>query len=202
MSLNLSDIDKLPPAMRAQALADQARATAARERIMMQFASPALAAEREHAAQMQSKAAVSPLHAEVQALLYPPVSSPTPAQKTPARPTCAAAPWLPAAALHAIPAPNYGAPSGAQPQPPVLDAPVEPPQGEAFYAGRVHVRITSYRRRLLDPDNLTAKWFLDACRYSRLIRDDKPEDITYEVGQEKVARKEDERTEIVIEPIL
>ncbi len=169
--------------MRAQAIADQARAAAARERIM---------------AQVRDNRAYR--------IGADPERSPAPAAKSPRNPVSGAMagiaePWLPAKSLHAIPHPNHGAPSGAVPKPAVLDAPVEPVQGETLYAGRVHVRITSYRRRLLDPDNLTAKWFLDACRYARLIRDDKPEDITYQVGQEKVARKEDERTEIVIEPL-
>lgn len=65
------------------------------------------------------------------------------------------------------------------------------------------VRITSYRRRLLDPDNLAGgcKYFLDCCKYSQLIKDDRPQDIILEVRQEKVASKSLERTEIVIEPI-
>jgi hypothetical protein len=176
----LSDASKLTPAQQKEIMADLVRSQEARDRIMAQLAN--------------ERRIYSPMNAQQYA-------SPTPAEKTPARPTCAAAPWLPAAALHAIPAPNYRAPSGAKPQSPVLHAPVEPVQGETLYAGRVHVRITSYRRRLLDPDNLTAKWFLDACRYARLIRNDRPEDITYEVGQEKVARKEEERTEVVIEPL-
>ena len=87
-----------------------------------------------------------------------------------------------------------------QPQPAVLHASVEPVQGKAFYSGRVLVRITSYRRRLLDPDNLTPKWFLDSCRYSRIISDDRPEDISLQIGQEKVKTKAEERTEILIQP--
>jgi hypothetical protein len=65
------------------------------------------------------------------------------------------------------------------------------------------VRITSYRVRLLDPDNLAggAKYFLDCCKYAQLIRDDRPQDITLEVRQEKVSNPEDERTEIAIIPI-
>ena len=88
-----------------------------------------------------------------------------------------------------------------QPKPAVFHAPVEPVQGKAFYSGRVLVRITSYRRRLLDPDNLTPKWFLDSCRYSRIISDDRPEDISLQLGQEKVKNKAEERTEILIQPI-
>jgi len=64
------------------------------------------------------------------------------------------------------------------------------------------VRITSYRRRLLDFDNLTGgcKYFLDSCKYSGLIPDDRPQDIAVEVVQVKVKSKADERTEITIAP--
>lgn len=65
-------------------------------------------------------------------------------------------------------------------------------------SSRVFIRITSYRRRLLDPDNLCAKYFIDALRYSGFIRDDTPEEITYQISQEKVLRSGDERTAIEI----
>ncbi len=190
MSLRLDQIDKLSPKMRAQALADQARATAARERIMAQ-------AKYDGQGRPARTTPYGPNGEELQAQ----GPSPAPAAKSPRNPVSGAMPWLPAKQLHAIPDPNYGPSSSPQPESAVRDESLATPQGETLYSGRVHVRITSYRRRLLDPDNLTAKWFLDACRYSRLIRDDNPEAITYQVGQEKVARKEDERTEIVIEPI-
>lgn len=96
---------------------------------------------------------------------------------------------------------NSRSAQGPKPQRPVRQTSVEPHERETLYAGRVSVCITSYRRRLLDPDNLCAKWFLDACRYSQLIRDDRPEDITYTVTQTKVASTEEERTEIVITPL-
>lgn len=96
---------------------------------------------------------------------------------------------------------DRGAASSAQPEQAVRPPPLEPPQGETLYAGRVSVRIVSYRRRLLDPDNLCAKWFLDACRYSRLISDDRPQDITYEVSQIKVRQKAEERTEVTLTPL-
>lgn len=65
------------------------------------------------------------------------------------------------------------------------------------------VRITSYRRRLLDFDNLAGgcKYFLDCCKYAQLIPDDRPEDIILEVSQVKVRTKTEERTEITIEQI-
>lgn len=171
--------------MQAQAMADQARATAARERIMAQVGSFC-------ASKSKGNLGPSPNW---------PLSSPTPSAKSPKNTVSAPERVLPAKALHAIPDPHYGAASRAESQSPLRHESLAASQRETLYAGRVHVRITSYRRRLLDPDNLTAKWFLDACRYARLIRDDKPEDITYQVGQEKVARKEDERTEIIIEPL-
>ena len=62
------------------------------------------------------------------------------------------------------------------------------------------VRITSYRRRLLDPDNLAGgcKYFLDCCKYCQLIPDDRQEDIELVIKQVKVRTKEEERTEIQI----
>jgi hypothetical protein len=72
---------------------------------------------------------------------------------------------------------------------------------KTMYAGKVLVRITSYRRRLLDRDNLCGKWFLDAARYSRIIRNDTPEDINYEISQCKVKKAEDEETQIEFIPI-
>ena len=91
--------------------------------------------------------------------------------------------------------------SGPEPEQALRDASMEPPKGETLYPGRVSVCVVSYRRRLLDPDNLCAKWFLDACRYARLISDDRPQDITFSVAQEKVRTKEEERTEITLTPI-
>jgi hypothetical protein len=62
------------------------------------------------------------------------------------------------------------------------------------------VRITSYRRRLLDFDNLAGgcKYFLDSCKYAGLIPDDGPECITLEVSQVRVKTKAEERTELEI----
>lgn len=96
--------------------------------------------------------------------------------------------------------------SGAQPEQTICDEPVAEKEGKENHSmclSRCAVRITSYRRRLLDPDNLAGgcKYFLDCCKYSQLINDDRPQDIILEVRQEKVASKSLERTEIVIEPI-
>jgi hypothetical protein len=92
-------------------------------------------------------------------------------------------------------------PSRAQPQQTVFDAALGPAQGKAGYSGRVRIRIKSFRRFLLDPDNLAGgcKYFVDCCRYSGLVRGDSPADIEFAATQEKVRSKKEERTEIVIE---
>lgn len=83
----------------------------------------------------------------------------------------------------------------------VPDGPVAKATGKEGNPERVHVRITSFRRKLCDPDNLTPKYFIDFLRYVSLLRDDSPEDITLEVGQVKVKTPAEERTEITITPI-
>lgn len=64
--------------------------------------------------------------------------------------------------------------------------------------GKRVVRITSYRTRLLDPDNLVGKWHLDSLRYARILYDDRPEDIDYQISQKKVNKKNQEKTLIQI----
>lgn len=63
---------------------------------------------------------------------------------------------------------------------------------------RFHVVVTSFRRRLLDEDNLCEKYVVDCCRYSGLVSLDSPETTRITVSQQKVAREEDERTEVTI----
>lgn len=63
------------------------------------------------------------------------------------------------------------------------------------------VRVTSFRRRLLDEDNLCEKYHVDCCRYSGLLAEDAPGQARIVTSQEKVSRKEDERTEIEISPL-
>ena len=83
----------------------------------------------------------------------------------------------------------------------VRNEPLAEAERKTFYTGKVLVRITSYRRRLLDRDNLCGKYFLDAARYSRIICDDTPEDIEYQISQFKVKKAEDEETQIEFIPI-
>jgi hypothetical protein len=88
-----------------------------------------------------------------------------------------------------------------KPEPPVRHEPVAEKAREAGDTSRFHVRVVSFRRKLCDPDNLCPKYFIDCLRYAEIIPDDRPQDITLEVRQEKVKRKEDERTDIEITPI-
>jgi hypothetical protein len=57
---------------------------------------------------------------------------------------------------------------------------------------RVHIRIVSTRKRLLDPDNLVPKWHIDCLRFIGAIRGDEPDKITLEVSQVKAAKGQQE----------
>ena len=71
-------------------------------------------------------------------------------------------------------------------------------EGEEGGAGRVHLRIISIRKRLLDPDNLSVKWLIDSLRYASIIRGDEPDKITLQVEQRKCGKGEAEATQIYI----
>ena len=96
---------------------------------------------------------------------------------------------------------SRSAPSSAEPEPIVRNESVGTAPREACYSMRVRVCVTSFRVRLLDPDNLCPKYFVDCLRYSNCIRDDRSQDIALEIRQEKVASKSDERTEIELTPL-
>jgi hypothetical protein len=59
---------------------------------------------------------------------------------------------------------------------------------------RVHLRITSVRKRICDPDNLVPKWHIDCLRYCGIIRDDTAQEISLEVAQRKAQKGEEEHT--------
>ena len=71
-------------------------------------------------------------------------------------------------------------------------------EGEEADSSRIHLRIVSIRKRLLDPDNLSPKWIIDCLRYSKIIRGDEPDKITLQVEQRKCAKGEAEATQIWI----
>jgi hypothetical protein len=80
----------------------------------------------------------------------------------------------------------------------VRHEPLAAQEGKRGDPSRVYVCITSYRRRLIDPDNLVGKYFLDSARYCGWLRDDTAADVDYTIRQVKVAEKTEERTEIDI----
>lgn len=73
--------------------------------------------------------------------------------------------------------------------------------GSPRRAIRPVLRITSFRCRPLDKDNLYrgAKPLLDGLRYAGLISGDSEAEIDYEAVQQKVAHRCDEKTVIELE---
>lgn len=83
------------------------------------------------------------------------------------------------------------------PQRPVCNEPVPTTQPKAKDSGRFTIHVKSYRTRLLDEDNLVAKFHVDALRYAGILPTDAPEKTSIQVSQEKVKR-EGQKTEITI----
>jgi Holliday junction resolvase RusA-like endonuclease len=93
---------------------------------------------------------------------------------------------------------NHRQTSSAESQQAVCHESLATPKRKGKNAGRLLVRITSYRQRLTDPDNLCGKYFLDCCRYCGFLRDDSAAEIDFKISQIKVKTKLEERTEIEI----
>ena len=107
--------------------------------------------------------------------------------------------WEPDKDPYAIPNPTHReAPAPVvehrDPDPLAQDA-----RTKARHPAKHVVRVTSFRVTLLDEDNLCEKYHVDALRYSGLLPSDAPGECRIITSQEKVSRKEDERTEILIE---
>jgi len=79
------------------------------------------------------------------------------------------------------------------------DGTLGPRKVEKRHTAKFLVRITSFRRRLLDEDNLAEKYHVDCCRYAGLIPSDAPGCAKIETAQKKVGMKEDEYTLIEID---
>ncbi len=71
-------------------------------------------------------------------------------------------------------------------------------QVEGRIGRRFLVRVTAYRHRLLDEDNLCEKYHVDLCRYAGVLPSDAAGRAKIEVSQEKVGSKEPEETKIEI----
>jgi len=80
------------------------------------------------------------------------------------------------------------------------DGPLAEGQIQEAAPARILVRVESFRRRLIDEDNLCEKYAVDCCRYAGLLPSDAPNKTKIEVSQTKVYDEKDERTEITITP--
>jgi hypothetical protein len=78
------------------------------------------------------------------------------------------------------------------------DAALVPAEVKIPDSGRFLVLVTSYRRRLLDEDNLCEKFHVDCCRYAGCIPSDSPAQTKIEVCQVKVGEKDQEFTRVQI----
>lgn len=61
------------------------------------------------------------------------------------------------------------------------------------------VRIESVRKKLLDTDNICAKFVIDLLRYAGILYDDSPEQTSIQTTQRKCREEETEHTLIEIE---
>ena len=87
-----------------------------------------------------------------------------------------------------------------KPKRPVRDESLAKGGSKKENTGRIHIRLTARRKRLIDPDNLVFKYFIDCLRYAGAIPDDRAEDVTIETKQEKTRQKEETVIELFREP--
>ena len=74
------------------------------------------------------------------------------------------------------------------------NAPLEEKEVQRRTGERVLVRVTSFRKRLLDEDNLCEKYHIDLCRYAGVILGDEAGQTKIEVCQIKIGKKDKEIT--------
>ena len=79
---------------------------------------------------------------------------------------------------------------------PVRNEPLAKSNGEKENTGRIHIRLTARRKRLIDPDNLIFKYHIDCLRYAGAIPDDREGDVTIEAHQEKTRGQEETLIEL------
>lgn len=87
-----------------------------------------------------------------------------------------------------------------KPKRPVRNEPLAKGNGKKENTGRIHIRLTARRKRLIDPDNLIFKYHIDCLRYAGAIPDDRASDVTIETHQEKTREKEETLIELFHEP--
>lgn len=93
----------------------------------------------------------------------------------------------------------HGSAPGSKPEHDIQARTLAAAQAEAGHPAFYVVRVTSYRTRLLDTDNLIPKWHVDALRYAGVLPSDAPDRCQIVTTQKKVATRLEERTEIRLE---
>lgn len=90
-----------------------------------------------------------------------------------------------------------------QPEPPVRNVAQKSDACEERGSKCIKVRVTSFRCRLLDIDNLAggSKFLIDALRYQGFIRDDSPDAIELSFAQFKVRKRSQEETIVIISSV-
>ena len=83
-----------------------------------------------------------------------------------------------------------------KPKRPVRNEPLAKGECKKENTGRIHIRLTARRKRLIDPDNLIFKYHIDCLRYAGAIPDDREGDVTIETHQEKTLGQEETLIEL------
>jgi hypothetical protein len=83
-----------------------------------------------------------------------------------------------------------------KPEPSIQHGTLGPTKGEKKNTGRILVRITIFRKRLVDPCNAGQKYLVDCLRYVGLLVDDREKDIALEIRQEKTRGEEETLIEL------
>jgi len=89
-----------------------------------------------------------------------------------------------------------GSSRNPKPKRPVRNEPLAKGECKKENTGRVHIRLTARRKRLIDPDNLIFKYHIDCLRYAGAIPDDREGDVTIETRQEKTSGQEETLIEL------
>jgi hypothetical protein len=91
---------------------------------------------------------------------------------------------------------NKNTSSDSKPKRPVRNDSLAKNSGEKKNAERIHVRVTFFRKRLVDPDNNTPKYAIDCLRYAKILSDDSEHHISLETRQEKTKEQEETLIEL------
>ncbi|NBW23039.1 MAG: hypothetical protein EBR82_85355 [Caulobacteraceae bacterium] len=92
--------------------------------------------------------------------------------------------------------PTKGKSRNSESKSPVQHGAVGKAGGKKTHTGRVLVRITIFRKRLVDPCNAGQKYLVDCLRYVGLLVDDREQDIALEIRQEKTREEEETLIEL------